>query len=155
MHGDIRNPSPSERNKTPNLASQIRFALSKITSKTGFKSPGDELITLSTSEMAESCSDAAFSSPVSRATDVSWPAAEERRRRTAFSALRRFSVTGLLRGPLAGLPPDLDRRFISVPTVAEIASYRLRPMVWKGLGSALCDCLVGQAQCRTWVLCHE
>jgi len=40
---------------------------------------------------------------------------EAPRLRVTFSALRRFSVAGLRRRALIGLPPALDRRFIASP----------------------------------------
>ena len=67
----------ASKNSVPNLASQIRVAFSSIASKTGFKFPGDELMTLRTLEAAESCSNASSRSWVSSATFVSWPTAEE------------------------------------------------------------------------------
>ena len=64
--------------------------------------------------MAVCCSNASFSSRVSRATFVSWLAAEEELRRRADSgALRRFTVTAFRRRALTGLPPALERRLIA------------------------------------------
>src|SRR5262249_1625501 len=54
----LRNPSPSKRFSTPNLASQMRVAFSSIDWNTGSKSPGKLLMTCSTSEVAVCCSSA-------------------------------------------------------------------------------------------------
>jgi hypothetical protein len=59
---------------------------------------------------------------VSRATSVSWLAAEGLRRRTAFGASRRFSVTVLRRRVLTGSPPALERRLIAFPKGQDKAS---------------------------------
>ena len=48
--------SPSRRNSVPKLATHIRVAFSRIDLKTGSNSPGDELMTLRTSEVAVCCS---------------------------------------------------------------------------------------------------
>src|SRR6516164_1261384 len=48
--------SPSQRNKTPNLAPQIRTAFASAELNTGSNSPLDELMTLSTSDVAVCCS---------------------------------------------------------------------------------------------------
>jgi hypothetical protein len=69
--------------RLPNLASQMRVAFSKIASKTGCKSPGDELMTRKISAVAVCCSSASLSSRVS-ATFVFWPTLAELRPRTAF-----------------------------------------------------------------------
>ena len=47
---------PSQRNKLPNVASQMRVAFSNIALKTGSSSPGELEITFSTSEVAVCCS---------------------------------------------------------------------------------------------------
>ena len=49
------NALPSYRNNTPNLASQIRTAFASMASNTGSSSPGELLMTLSTSEVAVCC----------------------------------------------------------------------------------------------------
>ena len=51
-----RNASPSVRNSVPNFASQMRTAFASRASNTGFNSPGELEITLSTSEVAICCS---------------------------------------------------------------------------------------------------
>src|SRR6516225_8576592 len=56
--------SPSQRNKTPNLAPQIRTAFASTELNTGSNSPLDELITLSTSDVAVCCSSDSCSSLV-------------------------------------------------------------------------------------------
>ena len=50
-----RNPAPSKRHRMPNLASQIRVAFSSMALKTGSSSPGELLMTLSTSAVAVCC----------------------------------------------------------------------------------------------------
>src|SRR5262249_53527378 len=47
-----RSLSPSRRKRVPNLASQSRVAFSSMALNTGSSSPGDELMTRSTSEVA-------------------------------------------------------------------------------------------------------
>jgi hypothetical protein len=69
-------------------------------------------MTWSTSAVAVCRSNDAFSSRVSRATSVSWPAADELRRRADLVALRRFIVAALRRRVLTCSPPALERRFI-------------------------------------------
>ena len=84
-------------------------------SKTDFKSPGEELMTLRISDAADSCSNASSRSWASRAAFVSRLAAEERLRPAAFDAARRFGVTALRRLVLTGSPPAPERRFIAFP----------------------------------------
>ena len=95
------------------LPPQIRVAFSNMASKTGPSSPGEELITPRTSEVAACCSRDSCSSRVSRATSVSWRAAEDLRLRALFGALRRLNV--LRRCVFAALPPVLLRRLIASP----------------------------------------
>jgi hypothetical protein len=92
-------------------ASQSRPTDSTKVFKTVCRSNAERLMTLSTSVVAVCCFNASLSSRVSRATSVSWPAADELRRRTAFGALPRVSVA-VLRRVLAGPPLALDRRLI-------------------------------------------
>ena len=72
-------------------------------------------MTRSTSDVAVFCSNASFSSRVSRATFVYWWAAKELRRRTAFGALRCFGGAALSRRALTGSRPALERRLIASP----------------------------------------
>ena len=51
-----RKLSPSRSNMVPNAASQIRVAFSSMAWNTGSSSPGELLMTLSTSEVAVCCS---------------------------------------------------------------------------------------------------
>ena len=55
VYATARNKSVSRRYNVPNLASQIRVAFSSIALKTGSSSPGEVLITLSTSAVAVCC----------------------------------------------------------------------------------------------------
>ena len=121
----------------PSFASQMRVAFSKMDWKTRSSLPEGELITASTSEVAACCSNASFSSRVSRATSVSRAGAAPRWDR-ALGALRPFvfnvgtgrvssgnllalmSYQAMERGPsaflgraLAGLPPALEGFFIA------------------------------------------
>jgi hypothetical protein len=68
----------------------MRTAFASIASKTGFTSPGDALMTLRTSEVAESWSSASSRSRVRRATFVTWLEAKGRQFRAAFVRLLRF-----------------------------------------------------------------
>src|SRR6266478_5879022 len=52
----IRAESPSIRYRSPNLAPQMRVAFASMASNTGSSSPGDRLMTCSTSEVAVCCS---------------------------------------------------------------------------------------------------
>src|SRR6516164_230383 len=106
---------PSNRYTKQNWPSQSRLALSAIMSNTGWTSVGERLMTLSTSAVATCCSRASFSSRVSRATSVSWPATKEPRAPTDSGALRRFDVTTLWRCDLARSRPALERRLIAFP----------------------------------------
>ena len=57
MQGDRRGiHPPSSRNRSPNLASQMRVAFSSIASNTGSSSPGELEMTFSTSLVAVCCS---------------------------------------------------------------------------------------------------
>ena len=51
-----RYASPSQSNIEPNVAPQMRLALSSIASNTSLSSPGELLMTFSTSEVAVCCS---------------------------------------------------------------------------------------------------
>ena len=51
-----RKAPSSKRNRMPNLASQMRVAFSSMAWNTGSSSPGELLMTLSTSEVAVCCS---------------------------------------------------------------------------------------------------
>ena len=108
------------------MASQMRKAFASIASKTGSISPGDELMILSTSEVAVCCSRASFSSRLSRVTSVSLPAATGLRARVAFGALGRADI--LRRCRLATLRLGLTRRLIRFPR--GLGGYRI------GLGQA-------------------
>ena len=58
---DWRNWSPSQRNRLPNLAPQIRAAFASMAWNTGSSSPGELEMTCSTSEVAVCCSSASAS----------------------------------------------------------------------------------------------
>src|SRR5215471_5197849 len=92
----------------------MRVAFCSMAWNTDFNSPGDELITRKTSEVATCCSSASFNSRWRRATSDCLlfgkvPAVLD------LSALLRFAFTGLSRGGLAALPRDVDRRFMLAP----------------------------------------
>ena len=106
-------------------------------------------MTSSTSNVA-CCCFASFSSRLRCATFVSRPAADDPRRRTAFGALGRFALVVVRRRffmaslpaarvPIAALLPPRHREYRNTPAAScspqgqEMASYRLRPMLWKGL----------------------
>jgi hypothetical protein len=91
----------------------VRVACSRIVSKTGFKSPGDELMTLRTSEAAESCPNASSRSRVSCAASISLPAGAGPIFRAVFEALRRFADLGLRPRGFTDAPPALERRLIA------------------------------------------
>ena len=63
VHAPRAKASPSRRDMTPNLASQMRVAFSSMAWNTGSSSPGD-LDDASTSEVAVCCSSASVSSRV-------------------------------------------------------------------------------------------
>src|SRR5262249_21687343 len=141
------------RYKLPNSAPQIRVAFSRIVLKTGFKSPGDELITLRTSEAAESCSKASSRSRPSCATSVFWPPSEELPRATG--ALRRFGIALRLRA-LASLLLALERRRIAHPKglgprrfskeiTAGICGRR------NGVSGSFCAAAILSRSCPLWV----
>src|SRR5215475_12557735 len=114
----------------------MRVAFSSMASKIGPSSPGEELITPRTSEVAACCSRASRSSRVSRATSVFWPAAEDLRLRTLFGALRQINV--LRRFVFTAFLPVLARRLIASPEPQDNSWYRLKPVLGKGwLMSAL------------------
>src|ERR1700733_12615407 len=115
-------------------------------SNTGCASCGELAMTLNTSAVVVCRSNASSSSRLSRTTSVSSRAAGNLSRCAAFVLRRRV---------LTGLPPALERGLIASPWAQDTASYRLKPALWKGLGPALCNCSVRQAQCRLWVnSCH-
>ena len=89
--------------------------------KIGFNSPGDVLMMRNTSAEAFSRSSASSRSRLNSATFASLPATEELRRRTAFGALRRFSVVVLRRCDSVDLPPALERRLIAFPKAQDKA----------------------------------
>src|SRR5580700_6377038 len=93
----------------------MRVAFSRIASKTGFKSPGDDLTTLRTSEAAESCSIVSSRSRLSSAIFVSALVLDVLRRPPTFGALGRCNVAAFRRRVLVGLPPALERRRIASP----------------------------------------
>ncbi|MGA8174511.1 MAG: hypothetical protein WB839_07150, partial [Pseudolabrys sp.] len=98
----------------PIVASQMRVAFANIALKTGSSSPGDELMTLSTSAVAASRSRASASSRASCSTFVSLlPVARLLRRRAAFGAFPRLNV--LRRCVFTVLLPALVRRLIASP----------------------------------------
>src|SRR6476661_2504248 len=100
------------------------MALASIASKTGSKSPDDELLIRSTSEVAVCCSRASFSSRVSRATSASGIGADED---TALDTSRRFVFSALRRRDLDVSRPALERLFIASPRRLRGIVAGLRP----------------------------
>src|SRR5262249_15341492 len=111
-----REPSPPLRYRTPNFASQMRVAVSRIDRNTNFRLPGDIAMRRKTSEVAVSRSNASSRSRVRRASSVSWP--------TDSGALRRFGVTALWRRALASLLLALERRRIAYPKAQDYADFQ-------------------------------
>jgi GAF domain-containing protein len=94
------------------LASQMRVALSSMARNTGSSSPGDELMTCRTSEVAVCCSSASArcfcvsaSSRVRPSSCFCRSAAEERRRRATVGTLRRLTVVVFRRRAFIATPP--------------------------------------------------
>src|SRR5262249_49875854 len=106
-------------------------------SNTGCRSPGDELMTRSTSDIAVCCASASCNSRVSRATFVSFTAVGELRLRVAFGALRRFSVAVWRRLALIGYPPALVR-LIASPVGSGRGILADQTSTLKGVEAALC-----------------
>jgi hypothetical protein len=106
----MRNLSPSRSQRFPNLASQKRVAFSRIASKTGCKSPGDEPMTRKISAVAVCRSSSSSRSRASSAIFLSLPPTDDGRLRVTFGALRRFSVAALRCRALTGSPTALERR---------------------------------------------
>ena len=65
-----RKSSPSKVKKVPKAASQRRIAFSSVASNTGARSPGEELMTCNTSEVAVCCSNDSRVSVRSRAFSI-------------------------------------------------------------------------------------
>src|SRR5215831_11834366 len=123
-----RKASPSNRAKTPKLASHSCVALAKIVSNTRVRSLYEPLIRRSTSDEAVCCRNAAPSSCLSRSTSISDIAVAVLRRAT-FGALERFDA--FLRDPLlTDVLAALERRFIAAPKTQRLkimASYTSTP----------------------------
>jgi hypothetical protein len=81
--------------KIAELAPQMRTAFSSIAANTGCKSPGDELMTRSTSEIAARCSRASSISRAWRSSRSCKSATEEVVRRAAFEVVLRFGFSFL------------------------------------------------------------
>src|SRR5262249_8121784 len=101
-------------NRKPDVASQMRVALSNMALNTGSNSPADALITLRTSAVAVSRSSASSRSRRSCANSPSAPAVEELLRRDA-RAQPRFGICALRLCVLADSLPALARRLIAFP----------------------------------------
>jgi hypothetical protein len=93
---------PSLRYIAPNLASQMRVAFASMAWNTGPSSPGDELMTRSTSDAAVCCSRASASSRV-RALTCSCRLARELAGRASVGALLRLGFVVLACCAFAGL----------------------------------------------------
>ena len=87
-----RRASPSHRFRTPNSASQMRRAFSSIAWNTGSSSPGELLMTRSTSDVAVCCSSVSFSLCSSSAIFSYALTSEGLRRRAALAALQLFNA---------------------------------------------------------------
>src|SRR5215472_1184902 len=86
-------------------------------SKTGFSSPGEELITRSTSADDFSRSIASSRSRVRRAISFSeLVVAVDRSPRTVSGEMDRFGVVALRRPALPALPTAFERRFMALPS---------------------------------------
>jgi hypothetical protein len=99
-------------NKMEYSDAQSSAAVRTITSRTRWTSIGELEIIRRTSAVADCCSNASFSSRVSRATSPSLTAAEEVKR---VASLRRFSFAALGLRALAGSRLTLERLFIGSP----------------------------------------
>jgi hypothetical protein len=95
------------------LAKLVAFC--SIARNTASRSPGELLMTCSTSDVRVCCCNASFSSRMNRAIFASWSTAEELQRRTAFGALPGRGVTVLPRRVLTGLLRALERGRIASP----------------------------------------
>src|SRR4029079_2920865 len=93
------------------LASQMRVAFANIVLKTGSRSPGDEPMTLRTSDVAACCYNASSLVLGSTAIHSVASAVEGLRRRAIL--FRRFRA--LRRCVFTALPPALSRRLIAPP----------------------------------------
>jgi len=128
----------------------MRVALSKIALKTGVKSPGDALMTRSTFAVAFSRSSASSRSRFSSVIFVLALVLEGLRRPLIFGALGRFDFVVVRRRffmaslsaagvPIAAMLLPRHREYRKNPAAScspqgqEMASYRLRPLLWKGL----------------------
>ena len=109
----------------------MRVAFPRIDRNTNSRSPGDFEMRRKTSEAAVSRSSASSRSRLNSATFASLPATEELRRRTAFGALRRFSVVVLRRCDFADLPLALERRLIAFPKAQDKALQGVRLVCWR------------------------
>ena len=144
-----------------NLAWQIRVAFSKMAWNTGSNWPGEELMMRSTSEVALCCSSASSRSCLSSAIFVSALVLDGLRRPLTFGALWRFIFVGVRRRffmaslsaarvPIVAKLPPLRQEYQETPAascspqVREAASYRVRPMLWKGLGPVSCNLFMRQ-----------
>src|SRR5262249_7599384 len=115
--------SPSLRYRTPNLASQMRVAFSRIVRNTNSRSPGDFEMRRKTSEVAVSRSSASSRSRRSRTNSLSWPTLEELLWRTV-RAVRRFRVFALRLRALANFPLALERRRMAYPKAQDYADFQ-------------------------------
>ena len=110
MYGDDAKFVALAEPKVAKFGSQMRTAFASMASNTGFRSPADELMTRSTSEVADNCSNASLRSRVSRATVAS------------LRSLRRFVFAVLLLRGFADLLLALGCRPIACPCAQDNAS---------------------------------
>src|SRR5262245_7564817 len=105
-----RKLSPSYRLSMPNLAPQMRVALSSMVSNTGLRSPGEVEMTCRTSDVAVCCSRVSANSRARKETCSCRSAIEELRRRTAVGVHLRFGLVVLACRVVAGFRLVVCRR---------------------------------------------
>ena len=110
---------PSYRFINPNLASQIRTAFASMAWNTGPSSPGDELMTRSTSDAAVCCSRASASSRVRALTCSCRSARVELAGRASVGTLLRLGFVVLACCAFAGLRLIVRRRLTEPFTWAD------------------------------------
>src|SRR6266702_3494934 len=133
----MRKPSPSRSNRVPISALHSRVAFASIAWNTGCSSPGELLMTRSTSEAAVCCSSASLRSRVSNATFFFRPATEAPRWREAAGALRGDAFTVLRRFVIRRLVRSMVTRSPEKPRLSR--SLGRCGLLRNGHGGVLCD----------------